>query len=50
MLPGKASLTAVGSGGQAGPPAVVLDWKTCGLTCRHKVAQRGKPDLPAKPA
>ena len=49
-LPNKASSTAVGSGGKAGPPAVVLDWKTCGLTCRHKAAQQGKPDLPTKPA
>jgi hypothetical protein len=45
---GKASSTAVRCGGEAGPPAVALDWKTCGLTCRHKAALRGKPDLPTK--
>jgi len=50
MLPSKASSTAVGSGGEAGPPAVVLGWKTCGLTCPYKAAPRGKPDLPTKPA
>jgi hypothetical protein len=50
MLPSKASSTAGGSGGEADPPAMVLDWKTCGLTCRHKAALRGTPDLPTKPA
>jgi hypothetical protein len=50
MRPSKAPSTAVGSGGEAGPPVVALDWKTCRLTCRHKAAQRGKPDLSRKPA
>jgi len=49
MLPSKASSTAVGSGEEAGRPAVVLDWKTCGLTYRHKAAPPGKPDLPRSP-